>query len=198
MVASPKASAKSEFTVLDAYSYNLRSASRWVMSHIWRYKLLFMGAILLSMVDFFAYSQGPVLIGQAADEILNPTADNALLKIALSILGVLMISSFAFWTGGLMIETLAQRLEADSRQELYISLLGKSQTFHNRQRVGDIMARATDDVRQLNAMLSPGMRFIYETVMGITVPLLYIALIRFDLLLVPALFVVTYVIAVRQ
>jgi ATP-binding cassette subfamily B protein len=198
MVASPKASVKSEFTVQDAYPYNLRSASWWVISHIWRYKLLFMGAILFSMVDFFSYSQSPVLIGKAADEILNPTADNALLKIAWSILGVLMISSFAFWIGGLMIETLAQRLEADSRQELYISLLGKSQTFHNRQRVGDIMARATDDVRQLNAMLSPGLRFIYETVMGIAVPLLYIALIRFDLLLVPALFIVTYVITVRQ
>jgi ATP-binding cassette subfamily B protein len=116
----------------------------------------------------------------------------------LGILGVLMISSAAFWIGGLMIETLAQRLEADSRQELYTSLLGKSQTFHNRQRVGDIMARATDDVRQLNFMLSPGLRFIYETVLGIFVPLLYIAFIQFDLLLVPVLFVVTYVIAVRQ
>jgi ATP-binding cassette subfamily B protein len=198
MAASAKPSTKSEFTVQDAYRYNQRSAGWWVISHIWRYKLLFIGAILLSMVDFFSYSQAPVLIGSAADEIMNPTADDALLKIALGILGVLMVSSVAFWIGGLMIETLAQRLEADSRQELYIGLLGKSQTFHNRQRVGDIMARATDDVRQLNFMLSPGLRFIYETVMGILVPLFYISLIRFDLLLVPAIFVVTYVIAVRQ
>ena len=77
---------------------------------------------------------------------------------------------------------------------MYISLLGKSQTFHDRQRVGDIMARATDDVRQLNFMLSPGLRFIYETVMGIIVPLFYIATIRVELLLVPLIFVVAYVI----
>jgi len=53
------------------------------------------------------------------------------------------------------VETLANRLERDTREELYASLLGKSQTFHDQQRVGDIMARATDDVRQLNFTISP-------------------------------------------
>ena len=191
------ATSKSEFTVQNAYQYNYASATRWIISHMWRYKWLFLGAVVLSAVDFFAYSQNPVLIGKAAEEILNPTGGDALLMISLGVLGVLMLSSVAFWTGGLLIETLAQRMEVDARQELYISLLGKSQTFHDRQRVGDIMARATDDVRQLNAMLSPGLRFIYETVMGIAVPLIYIATIRVNLLVVPGVFIVTYVIAVR-
>lgn len=191
------ATSKSEFTVQNAHQYAYSSAARWIFSHVWRYKWLFLGAVVLSAVDFFSYSQNPVLIGKAADEILNPTGGNTLLMISLGVLGVLMLSSVAFWTGGLLIETLAQRMEVDARQELYISLLGKSQTFHDRQRVGDIMARATDDVRQLNAMLSPGLRFIYETVMGIVVPLIYIATIRVNLLLVPGVFIVTYVIVVR-
>ena len=189
--------AKSEFTVENAYPYNQASAPRWVFSHIWRYKWLFIMAILLSAVDFFSYSQSSVLIGKAAAEILHPRGGNRLLDLSLGVLGVMTLSSMAFWTGGLLIETLAQRLEADSRQELYISLLGKSQTFHDRQRVGDIMARATDDVRQLNFMLSPGLRFIYETVMGLAVPLFYIATIRYQLLLVPAIFIVTYAVSVR-
>ena len=41
----------------------------------------------------------------------------------------------------LAIRVLAQRVECDARAELYLSLLGKSQTFHSRQRVGDLMAR---------------------------------------------------------
>ena len=44
-----------------------------------------------------------------------------------------------------------------ARDELYASLLGKSQAFHDRQRVGDIMARATDDVNQLSSMMAPGL-----------------------------------------
>jgi ATP-binding cassette subfamily B protein len=192
------ASAKSEFTVKGAYQYSHTSAARWLASHIWRYKWLFIVAVVLSAVDFFSYSQSAILVGRAADAILNPAGDNALLIISLGILGVMTLSSVAFWIGSLLLETLAQHLEADARQELYISLLGKSQTFHHRQRVGDIMARATDDVRQLNFMLSPGLRFIYETVMGIAVPLFYIALVKFDLLLVPALFIVVYAISVRR
>jgi ATP-binding cassette subfamily B protein len=191
-------SVKSEFTVQDVYQYNRSSTVRWIISHLWRYKWLFIGALIFSMVDFFSYSQSPVLIGQAADEILHPSGGNKLLWLSLGVLGAMTLSSLAFLLGSLMVETIAQRMEADSRQELYIGLLGKSQTFHDRQRVGDIMARATDDVRQLNYMLSPGLRFIYETVLGILVPLVYIAFIKFELLLVPALFIVTYVLAVRD
>ena len=60
--------------------------------------------------------------------------------------------------GWLLAEVTGQRLERDAREELYVSLLGKSQTFHNRQRVGDLMARATNDVRQLNMMICPASR----------------------------------------
>ncbi|MCZ7539458.1 MAG: ABC transporter ATP-binding protein/permease [Anaerolineae bacterium] len=189
---------KSEFTVQDAFRGSQSSAARWLISHIWRTKWLFFGALLCSVVDYFAFSQNPVLIGKVAEELLSPTQDGALLHLALLIFAALMVSSVAFWTGGLLIETLAQRLEVSARQELYISLLGKSQTFHDRQRVGDIMARATDDVRQLNAMVSPGLRFIYEMVLGIAVPITLIATINTNLLLVPLLFVAAYIITVRH
>jgi ATP-binding cassette subfamily B protein len=193
------ATAKSEFTVQNAYQYHHQSAWRWVLSHMWRYKWLFILAFIFSVVDFFSYSQSPVLVGRVAGELLHPSGDaNKLLMLSLGVLAVQTLSSVAFLTGSWLIETLAQHLEADSREELYVSLLGKSQTFHDRQRVGDIMARATDDVRQLNFMLSPGMRFIYETFLGIFVPLFYIAFIRADLLLVPCLFVVAYAVAVRR
>jgi ATP-binding cassette subfamily B protein len=96
------------------------------------------------------------------------------------------------------VETLGQRLERDAREELYISLLGKSQTFHNRQRVGDIMARATNDVRQLNPMMNPGVSLITESMIGIVAPLVFIAFLRFELLLAPVLFVIAYAFALRR
>lgn len=189
---------KSEFSVENAYRYDLSSAPRWIFSHVWRYKWLFLGAVLCSVVDFVAYSQAPVLIGDVAGALMESDASSKLVSLSLLILGVQLVSSVAFGVGSLLTETTAQRMEADSRHELYVALLGKSQTFHNRQRVGDIMARATDDVRQLNGMVSPGFRFIYETVIGIVVPLAYIAAIRLELLLVPALFILSYIVLVRR
>jgi len=46
-------------------------------------------------------------------------------------------------------EVTAQRMERDVREEFYISLLGKSMTFHSLQSVGDLMARATNDIREV-------------------------------------------------
>ncbi|WP_119069518.1 ABC transporter ATP-binding protein [Aggregatilinea lenta] len=189
---------KSEFSVENAYRYDLSSASHWIFSHVWRYKWLFIGAILCSVIDFVAYSQAPMLIGDVAGALMESDASSKLVSLSLAILAVQIVSSVAFGVGSLLTETTAQRMEADARHELYISLLGKSQTFHNRQRVGDIMARATDDVRQLNGMVSPGFRFMYETVIGIVVPLIYIAALRLELLVVPALFILSYIVLVRR
>jgi ATP-binding cassette subfamily B protein len=188
---------RSEFTAANAYQYNHRSAIWWIASHVWRHKWLLITTMLLGIVMNVAYAQGPVLIGVAAQEILNPTAADALLKISLAILGMLTLSGFADLTHALTIETLAQRLEASAREELYASLLGKSQTFHDRQRVGNIMALATDDVVQLNAMMNPGVFFIFNTIIGITVPIIIMATIRLELLLVPVAFIATYIVAVR-
>ncbi len=189
---------KSEFTVENAYRYNRRGPVRWILSHVWRYKFFFLATATLYVVGWFSYGYARVLIGQAADAILNPAARDALLTISLSVLAVLVLDGASFLAGNLSLETIAQRLERDARQELYISLLGKSQTFHNRQRVGDIMARATDDTKQLNSTINPGVMFILETFMGLAIPMIYIAGINPELLLVPTLFIGAYIVTVRR
>jgi ATP-binding cassette subfamily B protein len=189
----------SEFTIKNTYRYNRSSPLRWILSHVWRYKFFMLATFVLYMTAWISFSGSRYLTGVAAEEIVNPTSPDGLLKIALLILFVMLIGdSVSALTGSLSVETIAQRLARDSRQELYISLLEKSQTFHDRQRVGDIMARSTDDVNQLNVMINPGLLFICELVFGLAVPMAYIAIVRFDLLLVPLIFTVLYVITVRR
>ncbi|MEZ4668987.1 MAG: ABC transporter ATP-binding protein [Anaerolineae bacterium] len=191
-------SQRSEFSVPNTYRYNRSSPVRWIFSHIWRHKLLFIATCCLYVTAWSSFSYARVLIGNAAGEILNPTSPDGLIKISLSILFILILDSMAALGGSLSIETTAQHLEHDSREELYISLLGKSQTFHDRQRVGDIMARATDDMKQMNFMINPGVLFIAETILGLTIPLFWIATINAELLLVPIIFIVVYIITVRR
>ncbi|HUT20167.1 MAG TPA: ABC transporter ATP-binding protein, partial [Anaerolineae bacterium] len=93
-------------------------------------------------------------------------------------------------------EFIAQLMERDAREELYVSLLGKSLTFHSRQRVGDLMARATEDVRQLNFMFSPGLRLILSSAMSLIIPIITIGSIHRALLVVPLIFVVLLVVTV--
>ncbi len=188
---------RSEFTVSNTYPYNRSNPIRWIFSHVLRYKFFFLATVALYLTAWISNSYSRILVGQAAAEIITPTAADGLLKLSLVILFILVLDSLSALGGSLLIETIAQRLTRDSREELYISLLGKSQTFHDRQRVGDIMARATDDMNQMNFMINPGVLFIFETVMGLTVPVIWIATIRLDLLLVPIIFILFYIVTVR-
>lgn len=187
-----------EFTVTDAHSYDLRSPLKWIISHIQRYPFLPLITCIGGIISEGLFSVSALLIGQAFDVVSSPDATtDQLLTIALAILGVHVIQAIFSLGSAYSIETAAQRLERDSREELYISLMGKSQTFHNRQRVGDIMARATNDVQQLNRMISPGASLIFGSLVSIVAPLIGIAFLNSQLLITPFLFLVAFGFALK-
>jgi ATP-binding cassette, subfamily B, bacterial len=189
---------RSEFTVHNAYSYDHRSAWRWVLSHLMRHRWSLVGFTFFALLANLTFSYAQVLIGQAASNVVLLGDASMVVASALAVLGTLVVSGITDLVQALSTGNLAQRLEASTREELYGSLLGKSQTFHDRQRVGDIMALATDDVMQMNVMVNPGLFFIYNTVLGIAIPMMFIGLLNWQLLLMPTLFLIAYVFAVRQ
>lgn len=192
------AQSKKEFRVENAYVYSLKSPLWWLYSHISRYWYLFITAFIGLGISYASYSYARILIADTAAYILNPTEESRLTWLAIGTLTVLVLDGLANLVSSISNETIAQRLERDARQELYISLLGKSQTFHDRQRVGDIMARATDDMRMMNGMMSPGVSFMFEMVLGFAIPMFFIATVKVELLAIPFVFLVSYIIVVRR
>ena len=172
------------------------SALRWLLSHVARQWPFVVGALLIYTLSHIAYAGARVAIGQAAEVVMNP-ASGSLLRASLLVLGLLLFDGVAILFGSYAIEIVAKRVARDGRLELYADLLGKSQTFHDRQRVGDLMARATDDVEQISAMFTPGLSLLIESGLALLVPLVYIALIDGQMLLVPLLFVVALAVALR-
>ncbi|MBT3275260.1 MAG: ABC transporter ATP-binding protein [Spirochaetales bacterium] len=188
---------KAEFLISDAYRYNRRGPVRWITSHALRYPLFPLLLIVLSFFNNFAYSNIQILIGRGFDTIIAPGwQSKALLSIALAIIGFAVIQGVAGLVRNFSTEFLSQRIERDSRAEMYADLLGKSQTFHSRQRIGDIMARATNDVRMLNMMFSPGVMLIVDAAIGLVVPIVMIGLISWKLLLIPAIFTLFLILTV--
>ena len=170
---------------------------RWILSHALRFPVYPLISLAGAAVGNWAYSFRQILIGQGFDLISSQGWETgALTRIALTMAG----GALAQGIGGLMrsfsIEFIAQGIERDARDELYVSLLGKSQTFHGRQRIGDIMARATNDVRMLNYMFSPGLMLIIDSALGTVIPIAMMAQIHPSLLLVPSIFVVLLAITV--
>jgi ATP-binding cassette subfamily B protein len=187
----------SEFHISDAYHYNHRSTTRWVASHIWRHKALLALALGLQLVSLTTYTGSAVLIGRAANEMVKP-GGGQLAQVALTILIILTMDGIFNLLASFAYTHIATRFAADARQELYASLLGKSQTFHSRQRVGDLMARATDDVALLSEMVTPGASLLIESSATFAITLVFIGLIDPRLLIVPGLYIVAYIFAVRH
>ena len=190
---------KQEFVVASAYRHDDRSPGRWLLSHLLRYPFLPVGALLATLLQTVLLAVPPVLIGQAFDLILSPAPDtDLLLWLALLVLASGLARGALQLISSWSLELLAQRLERDAREELFISLLGKSQTFHNRQQVGDIMARATSDVRQLGMMINPGIGLVLPSALTLVVALISIGARWPVLLIVPLLFVAGFVVALRD
>lgn len=188
-----------EFTLPEYQFTRSTGPVTWVTLHALRHwpfaLLMFIGAI----GNAFLASLVPVLVGLAFNDILaSPPNLHDLARIPLLIAGSQLLRGILQLTRTFSAEMIAQRLERDIREELYISLLGKSMTFHSLQQVGDIMTRATNDVREINLMFSPGLNLVIGSGIFLLMPIILAPRYHYSLVLVPALFVIAYFLALWQ
>ncbi len=188
-----------EFSFPQARSYDRRGPVRWILSHFWPHAWIGVVMLIGAFGNAALAAAVPVLVGRAFDLILAEPSDLAgLARIAGLIVISQAVRSILQFGRNFGAEVLAQRMERDIRDELYLSLLGKSMTFHNLQPVGDTMARATNDVREINLMFSPGLNLVVGSGNFLLLPLLLAPSYHPSLLLVPSLFILAYVVALAQ
>ncbi|CUS05507.2 ABC transporter related [Candidatus Promineifilum breve] len=185
-----------EFAIHSHKPANHRSPGRWLLSHLARHWLLFVIMVIGAFGNAALAAAMPILIGLAFNAALAepPNLDT----IGLAALGVLasqVIRAFLQLGRNFASSVMGERLERDTRQELYISLLGKSMTFHDLQPVGDTMARATNDVRELNLMMNPGINLVVGSANFLVMPLLLAPRYHWQLIAAPLFFVVGYVLS---
>lgn len=141
----------------------------------------------------------PVLTGDAFNAMLKPTPDTSVLIPLALMIGISQIVRGVLQLGrNFGAELLAQKLERSVRDELYLSLLGKSMTFHNLQPVGDTMARATNDVREVNYMFSPGINLVVGSLIFLLMPIFVAGRYHPSLVIVPVVFILAYFISLAR
>ena len=189
----------SEFTITRKHTTNRVTPVRWIWSHATRYWWLWIIIFIGALGNAALAGLLPVYIGQAFDAITAAAPQTErLLPLMLLIIASQVTRAILQLGRNFGADLLAQKLERNIRDELYISLLGKSMTFHNIQPVGDTMARATNDVREVNFMFSPGVNLVIGSLTFLVMPFLYASSYHPALLLAPSLFAVTYFIALWE
>jgi ATP-binding cassette subfamily B protein len=190
---------QAEFTLPDHHLSDRRGPVRWIISHAWRYWYLIMVMILGAAGNAGLAAVVPIYVGQAIDLINSDQFEQKILINIVIIIAITQIVRGILQLGrNFGAELIGQNLERNIREELYVSLLGKSMTFHNLQPVGDTMARATNDVREINLMFSPGINLVVGSANFILMPLILAPRYHPALILAPLFFTISYFLALWQ
>ncbi len=177
-----------------------KGSRSWIYSHIFHgsNKILVIAVLFTTILTSNLSSITFVLIGNAiTDFLLGKTS--SLIYYTIIILSLSISSPILRMISFALREIIAHRMERDCRREFYTNLLGKSQSFHEQQQIGDLMARVTNDVRMLNFLISPAISLIFESFTALVIPLIYIILFYpLQLILAPLVFSVFFLISLRS
>ena len=185
---------------IDLFENARRKGSRsWILKHIFHSsnKYLVITVLFTTLLTSNLTSLNFVFLGKAiTDFLLGKTS--TLLSYTLIIMSLSAGASAIRIINFMLREIIAQRMERDCRREFYSNLLGKSQSFHEQQQIGDLMARVTDDVRMLNFLISPAISLIFESFTALVIPIFYIIFFfPAQLIVAPILFAILFVISLR-
>ncbi|GAB4523572.1 MAG: ABC transporter ATP-binding protein [Anaerolineales bacterium] len=189
-----------EFTLTTQRQFSHRSPLRWIAHHVVPYWYLigmmsigaFGNAALAAVIPVYIGRAFSVVLANPPDALRQVTALAVFIALSQVVRGVLQLGR------NFGAELIGQHLERDIRDELYLSLLGKSMTFHSLQPVGDTMARAINDVREINLMFSPGINLVVGSANFLLMPLVLAPRYHPALILTPLLFIGGYALALWQ
>ena len=177
-----------------------KGSTRWILAHVFHgsNKLFVVVVVFIIILSANLSSITYIIIGETISALLSGMTD---------LLGNYILTLFLLGISGpvmrivsrMLIEVLAQRLERDARKEFFTNLLGKSQSFHDRQKIGELMARVTDDVRMLNFLISPALSLIIESFTFLFIPIIYIVMyFPLQLIVEPIFFSISFLILLKS
>ena len=140
---------KSEFKINGKLKTNKNSAIKWLISHAQYHSWALIGMIVPAFANAALAALVPLLIGNAFEMLVQsmPKPDYKYLLWAATMIVVSQVGrAIGILIRNISAELIGQRMERNTRDELYVSLIGKNMSFHDTYTVGDVMARATNDV----------------------------------------------------
>jgi ATP-binding cassette subfamily B multidrug efflux pump len=134
-----------------------------------------LSVVLLLMVTALQLS-GPVLMQIAIDKYISVGDNHGLLRLAMFYLGVL-IATFVFgYIQFYVMQIIGQSIMYDIRMEIFRHLQRLQLSFFDRNPVGRLVTRVTNDVNVLDELFSSGVASIFGdllTLIGIVIAMFY-------------------------
>jgi ATP-binding cassette subfamily B multidrug efflux pump len=127
----------------------------------------------------------PALVGRAVDALRGDVSWAKLLRSALTILGVSLVSGVFLFLQRRVLINMSRHVEYDLRRDFYAHLQQMPLSFFQTNRIGDLMARATNDLAAVRQLAGPMIMYTLQTVFVVVLilPLMLRISVRLTLLL---------------
>ncbi len=138
---------------------------------------------ILASVLFNLYI--PLIVGQAIDANWTKVTWSRLTISALKVLGLSVVSGTFLFLQRRILIGMSRRVEYDIRRDFYAHLVDQPLSFFHEHRIGDLMARATNDLAAVRQLAGPMIMYTLQTffVVIIVVPLMILISWKLTLLL---------------
>lgn len=152
----------------------LRSIRGYMLRHTW---VLLAGAGLIIIANLLALVP-PLLLGQTIDAVRQHSGVDALTRLALLIVGVGLVAGVFQFCSRFVINSVSRRIEYEMRTDLFQHFQRLDLDYFQQRKIGDLVARATNDLSAVRQMLGPGVSNLCNTLVAFTVTA--IAMVRID------------------
>lgn len=149
------------------------------------YKVHLITGILCILASVVFSLTIPLFVGQAIDENWAEISWSSLHISALKVLVASLISGVFLFLQRRILIGMSRHIEYDLRQDFYSHLVDQPQSFFQEHRIGDLMARATNDLAAVRQLSGPMIMYSLQTVFVVllVLPLMFVINLRLTLLL---------------
>ena len=126
------------------------------------------GTTLLVAISSITGLLGPFLMGKAVDDNILKGDTQGLLRTALLMLGVYIVTSSVSWLQTYVMSAASQQAVRDIRNELFAKLQTLSLRYFDQRTHGELMSRLSNDVENISVVITSSVTGLLSSVLGIT------------------------------
>ena len=136
---------------------------RRLLPYVWRHRRAFLIGLGCALAATALSLVGPWVLKLAVDALQAGVTRRGLLAYAALMLGLALASGFFRFLMRRIIVGASRHVEYDLRSDFFAHLQRLSLSYFQRQRTGDLMSRATNDLNAVRMMVGPAVMYAVTT-----------------------------------
>src|SRR5437868_6333089 len=133
--------------------------------YLYKYRAQFLWGGVVLLLNNVIWIFFPQVIGRAINDLNRGITQHKIISYSLALVGIALAKGvFQFLMRWILIG-ISREIEFDLRNDLFRHLESLSYSYYQRTRVGDIMARATNDLNAVRMLLGPAIMYTANTIL---------------------------------